>query len=264
MKKSVSFFDPQPERTQVWKCGGGTQSAAIAVLIADGRLPRPDIALMVDTGRENSNTFPYVSKWIVPAMRSVGVELSVIRKADFTNVDVFGGKDGNTILLPGFTDQAGRVGKLQNFCSGEWKRDAMSRWLRTQGVKQCDSWIGFSLDEMGRVFRARRQWDRPLFPLIELLVRRQACVEIVRGAGWDDPPRSSCWMCPNKGDDEWLDMKVNRPRDFAKAVKFERGVRNRDPHFWLHQSCRPLDQVPFTKLPLLWEEQGCGSGMCGV
>lgn len=38
--------------TQVWSCGGGTQSGAIASLIRLGKLPRPDYAFMTDTGRE--------------------------------------------------------------------------------------------------------------------------------------------------------------------------------------------------------------------
>jgi hypothetical protein len=50
--------------TEVWSCGGGTQSGAIAVLIAQGRLPKPDIAFMTNTGRERSSTWPFVDGFI--------------------------------------------------------------------------------------------------------------------------------------------------------------------------------------------------------
>ena len=45
------------KRNLIWSCGGGTQSAAIAALIVQGRLPIPDISLMVDTEREKSGTW---------------------------------------------------------------------------------------------------------------------------------------------------------------------------------------------------------------
>lgn len=40
------------ERTQVFSYGGGVQTAAICALIIQGRLPRPDIIVISDTGKE--------------------------------------------------------------------------------------------------------------------------------------------------------------------------------------------------------------------
>ena len=53
--------------TTVWSYGGGTQTAAIAVLILQGRLPKPDIAVMADTGREIASTWDYLRnlRWIL-------------------------------------------------------------------------------------------------------------------------------------------------------------------------------------------------------
>ena len=45
------------ERFSVWSSGGGTQSSAIGVLILKELLQRPDVALIVDTGRENPETW---------------------------------------------------------------------------------------------------------------------------------------------------------------------------------------------------------------
>ena len=38
--------------TNIWNYGGGAQSCAIAVLILQGRLPKPDFAVIADTGRK--------------------------------------------------------------------------------------------------------------------------------------------------------------------------------------------------------------------
>jgi len=55
---------------QVWSCGGGTQSGAIAELIRLGKLPVPDFAFMTNTGRERSSTWPFVDGFIRPALAS--------------------------------------------------------------------------------------------------------------------------------------------------------------------------------------------------
>lgn len=56
------------KRFQVWSSGGGTQSSAIAVLILKGLLPRPDAAVIADTGRENPETWEYLGNIVNPAL----------------------------------------------------------------------------------------------------------------------------------------------------------------------------------------------------
>lgn len=258
------FFNPQPDRTQVWSNGGGTQSTAIAALIVKRRLPKPDVAIMVDTERENSDTFEYFNEWTRPALESVGVNVRIIRKSQYATVDLTS-KNGKHILIPAFTYQSGRVGKLPTWCSGEWKRDVITRALRDDGIKHADQWIGFSLDEVKRIKADKRQWLRSIYPLIDLRMNRASCVRSVQEMGWPTPPRSSCWMCPNKGGREWAEMKRERPEDFAKAVAFEQQIRRHDSNMWLHESCQPLDTIDFD----VWDASplsspNCDSGLCFV
>ncbi len=53
-------------RTQLWSSGGGVQSAAIAALIVQGRIAPPDLAIIVDTEREQSTTWDYCSGLLIP------------------------------------------------------------------------------------------------------------------------------------------------------------------------------------------------------
>jgi hypothetical protein len=46
---------------------------AIAALIVTGKVPKPDLAVIADTGREKSATWDYLERYIVPALQSVGV-----------------------------------------------------------------------------------------------------------------------------------------------------------------------------------------------
>jgi hypothetical protein len=244
---------------QVWCCGGGTQSAAIGAAICSGKLPRPDLAIIVDTGRERSATWEYFDAELYPRLKFAGVCIERVRSDAFTRVQLFDIE--SSPLLPGFTTLDVK-GKLSNYCSGTWKRDVIERWLRSVGVKTCRLWFGISLDEMRRVRRPHRGWIQHYYPIVwELRLRRRGCLALLEALGWPRPPRSACWMCPNAGDEEWLDMKQNWPADFAAAVQLEREMRAVDPYFYLHMSCVPLDQVAFAD-GSVGEDAGCNTAFC--
>lgn len=248
------------ERTEIWNCGGGTQSAAIAALIVTGALPKPDLAVIVDTERERSSTWRYVDGWLIPALHDVGVTLHRVPKSRYATVDVWGGKDGNSLLVPAFTDRDGE-GKLPAFCSTEWKARVVQRWaVQEYGVTAATNWLGFSTDEAARAQNVTAgKWQRR-YPLLELGISRSACYALVRRIGWPAPPRSSCWMCPNHSDVEWDEIKRDDPADFALAVAFGADIQKRDSRAWLHNSCEPLDTVDFTKQGSLFG--ACNSGQC--
>jgi hypothetical protein len=247
---------------EVWSCGGGTQSGAIATLIKLGRLPRPDFAFMTDTGRERSSTWPFVDGFIRPQLAKVGLELQVIKASDFGGGSLFGGEDGKTVLMPGFTNLSGQVGKFSAFCSGNWKVRVGERFMqRACGIKKARNWIGISVEEMRRVRKQFRPWMELWYPLIQgVPMSRSQCVELIR-SHWDGHiPHSACYMCPNMGNAEWIDMKLNWPGDFAAACAVEAEVRAVDPHWFCHPSCVPLAEVDFFAQTTMFPERGCTSG----
>ena len=248
------------QNAEVWSCGGGTQSGAIALLIAQGKLPKPDIAYMIDTQREKSSTWPFVDGFIRPLLSGAGVDLVIVQKNRFATVDLFSLQGG--LLMPGFTTINGNVGKLEPFCSGEWKRDVGSRYLRSIGVESATVWIGISIDEMRRVRTPRRKWLQLSYPLIFTIpMRRDQCVELIRSTGWTaEIPHSACFMCPNQSDAEWIDMKLNYPDDFSKACAIEAEVQLKDQHFYLHPSCIPLGTVDFFAQSTMFADRGCTNG----
>lgn len=242
----------------VWMYGGGVQSCAIAALIVQGKIKPPDVAVIADTGREKQSTWDYLRDVIQPELE---FKIEVVDKADFATVDLWRGDTG---LLPVYSDQSGDVSKLPTYCSNEWKRRVIERWLRSRGIKKFRKWIGFSLDEATRIIRMRDADDSVYFPLVDdTPIRRHECISLVEKQGWPTPPRSSCWMCPNMRHDEWQDLKENYPEEFAKAVKLEIEVRKKDPHAFFHRSCKPLDQVDFEREPDLFNRP-CDSGLCFI
>lgn len=244
--------------TNVWSCGGGVQSVAIAALIVNGILPKPDLSVIIDTERERSSTWLYYDSVLKPVLLSVGVDLIRVKKSEFATVDIWGGEDGETFLPGGYYQ--GR--KAPQFCSNEWKARVVHRWMRKQGVQSAKMWMGISIDEMRRVRQSRLGWIENYYPLIYLRMNRSSCVKAVRDIGWPDAPRSACWMCPNAGDREWIEMKNASPNDFEMAVAFERELRLRQPEVTLHPSGKTLDTIDFGERQMTIGDS-C-DGMCFV
>ncbi len=84
----------------VWSYGGGTQSIAIALLVASGKLPKPDLIVFADTGREASETFEYTERHVSPLLASIGLTIETASH-DLSKVDLYkrtGKKE--TLLIP--------------------------------------------------------------------------------------------------------------------------------------------------------------------
>mgnify|MGYP000440959959 FL=1 len=251
------------QRTQLWASGGGVQSAAIAALIVSGKIAPPNLAVIVDTEREQSTTWAYMDAVITPALATVGIVLHRVRKSEYATVDVWGGADGESLLIPAFTNQSGEIGKLPTFCSNEWKTRVVQRWAAAQGVKKCDTWLGISVDEKRRAKKpSTGKWSYR-HPLIELGMNRGDCDAFVRSMGWPQPPRSSCWKCPNHLQEEWRDIRDNKPQDWRKAVAFDKWMRKRDPHAFLHPDCVPLDEANLEDSNAVMFSH-CDSGLCFI
>jgi hypothetical protein len=223
-----------------WSYGGGVQSACIAVLIAQGKLPKPDYIVMADTGREASETWEYTGKYIKPLFESLGLKLTIIPHS-YATVDFYSAS--GKALIPAYTNSGN--GKLPTFCSVKWKQRPVRRWMREQGIRQSVLWMGISLDEIDRMRISDVKWIENHYPLVfDVPMRRFECVKLVEKFGLPTPPRSSCWMCPNRSNEEWLRLQ-HYLDDWNHAVKV-------DQEIWtaygarLHQTCQPLDQVDFT------------------
>jgi hypothetical protein len=245
--------------TKLWSCGGGTQSAAMAALIIQGRIEKPDAAVMVDTEREKSQTWRYMRTVVQPALSAFGLTVEVVSKSEFATVDIYA-LNGD-LLLPVFTSDGGR---LSGFCSNEWKRRVVQRWCRSKGYDPVENWLGYSLDEAKRVKSAEAKWWQPRYPLIELRLRRSDCIQIVEAMGWPTPPRSACWMCPHMTNAEWRQMQAVDPADFQRAIVLDELIREEDANVFVHRSGKPLRDADLGADDGQGVLFGCDSGQCFV
>jgi len=215
----------------VWSYGGGRQSVALAVLVEQGKLPRPELAVFADTGREDSATMVYHREHVASFL-----DLE-IAPHELATVDLW--SSGGSLLIPAFTS----TGKLPTYCSVEWKRRVVSRFLRAKGygpARPIDLWLGISLDEIERARDSDVAWIRHRFPLLDLRLTRHDCERIIADAGMPPAPKSSCWMCPFRSREQWRDLRDNRPADWDKAVALDAAIRERDPNVFVHRDRLPL------------------------
>lgn len=248
---------PAPPETLVWSYGGGIQTACIAVLIKEGILPRPDVSVIADTSREKGTTWEYLDNIIRPYLAPLGVEIEVMPH-EVSRKDLY--DESGLTLIPAYTETA-RIGA---FCSGEWKRDAIERWLRSKGVRRCTMWIGYSLDELRRVPRKdHRGWCKQEYPLIDKMINRTMCKGIILKAGLPLPIKSRCWCCPHQNDEEWAQIKAS-PEEWAKAVRLENEINAGDPlkeRLYLYKNRVPLPLAEFKPGPaeptLVCEGESC-------
>ncbi len=237
--------------------GGGIQSVAMGVLIVEGVLPRPDVVVIADTGREVQSTWDHVEDVMTPYLARVGLAVEIVPHS-LARKDLYDAS--GLTLIPAYTrkedgkDLWGNMlhteGRKAAFCSGEWKRDVMERWLRLKGATTAEQWIGFSLDEKRRVKKDHRPWCKLRFPLIEKGITREMCKAIIRAAGLPLPHKSRCWMCSHQTDEEWAEVKAS-PDEFAKAVALEKEINEADPDrsadLFLYSGRVPLEMADFTK-----------------
>lgn len=251
------------KRAIIHSYGGGVQSAAIAVLVVRGDLPRPDRIVMADTGREATLTWDYLKNHIQPLLGAVGLEVEVAPHS-LASVDTHAKSGDGRPLFPVFTDTGGR---LPNLCSVEWKRRVVGRWLRLQGYGSqmpVEQWLGISKDEVHRAKPSDLKWASISFPLLDLGLSRSDCITLVKAAGLPEPPRSSCWMCAFRSDAEWRSLRDRGDGDWEKAVALDESIRNNGVagKLYIHRTAKPLAEVAFKH-----EGQGdifdmCEEGRC--
>ncbi len=255
------------DRVQLWSCGYGRQSVLILGLIKRGDLPKPDHVVGVDTNRERSSSWRYVDAVFRPELEEMGVPFTVIDRTRYATVDLWSGEGGESCVLPGYTTQGETgEGKLPEYCSAHWKGKVVQRWAREQDgwfEQGVDCWLGISGEERARRRNSTTKWYQKVYPLLDKCPSHVSRVyDLCEEFGWPEPVRSCCWMCPNMANEEWQSLRDEDPDDFAKAVCVEAAIRERDPHFYLHESKVPL---PLADLSVKQERTlfgGCSSGMC--
>ncbi len=207
-------FTPPSADTIVQKLsyGAGKQTFAMLVLIEQGKLPKPDLIIMADTGREIPETYHHLNTVAIPLIERLGIPFHIVKRDENEDIYQYHMRHQLTPIWP--------------TCTSEFKLYPMARKIRTlyeikNGVHSIDSWIGITTDEAHRATPTYVAYERKVFPLLDLGLSRQDCINLTLSAGYPVPPKSGCDICPHK---DWELLYTQNPEMFQSALELEQNA----------------------------------------
>lgn len=277
---------------RILSLGAGVQSTTLALMICDGDLPRVDGAIFADTQGEPQTVYEQVDL-LEKEFERVGIPLYRVSTGDLAEDSI--NPAHRYASIPYFVrNPDGSEGMGRRQCTSEYKlRPIMLKCRELLGAKPPDfrsvpkgkvveQWVGFSTDEFYRADNKRDVlYATKRYPLLEIGMSRKDCQKWLEKRGWGHTAKSACVFCPYHGNKQWRDTRDNHPEEWAKAVAFDKAIRNGGARglplngkAYLHRSRVPLDEAPidrwtrneFSELQLdLFEDgdpDGCGPFGC--
>lgn len=274
--------------------GCGRQSSTIFLMSCLGELPKLDHAIFADTGDETADVYEY-RDFLADMGRQHGVEVHTVSRQGPAISEHAKDRvtEGRRLDKPPFWTHGkdGREACINRDCTREWKISVIrrktkellglkpaARWPKELAV---ETWLGIAADERRRMKVSVEPWQRYWHPLLEEpwvdgyaklsfdAMTTEACLAWIRKHGFPEPPYSSCWHCPFRGNRRWRDLRDNHPDDWEKACQLDEHIRTRRIHgmggdVYLHRSLVPLRiaQIDDTDKGSLFGDE-C-SGVCGV
>ena len=249
---------------RVLSLGAGVQSTVLALMAADGTLPKPDAAIFADTGWEPKRVYDHLDR-LTLVLAEAGIPVFLVAsgnlRADsidpahrFASVPYF-------VRNPDGTEGMGR-----RQCTSEYKLKPIKVKVRellgyphpkpVPRAMFAEQWIGFSTDEVHRVRDTLDvKYTRPRYPLLELGMSRKDCTRWLKAHGWGSVAKSACIGCPFHGNAQWRDLRDNSPEEWADAVEFDQAIRKGgarglplNGEAFLHRSRIPLSIAPIDRV----------------
>lgn len=247
---------------QVLSFGAGTQSTAMLLLVAEGRLKKPDIVMFADTGSETLSTYTHVHEWAIPFCQKHAIPFEIV-SSDKGKLHEFYLEKRNIPMIG--------IAK----CTKDFKITPIRQRLREivgkkNGICLVNCWIGITMDEDHRRHPGDVKWIVNTYPFLDdVKMTRRQCIELLADRGVE-VGKSGCWLCPYQPKKNWLKLRRSDPDLFEFAAKMEEATdeRLRENGRRLHVGfmgekarLRELSQIPD-----LWsfEDVKCDSGACFI
>jgi hypothetical protein len=280
--------------------GAGVQSSTMLLMAHHGMIPRPDYAIFADTGHEPRHscvTDPKTGEkisggiygWLDYLESVTDIPILRVTEGSLAQDSLYIGtnrKTGNKWIgnhIPAYLIGGEKKGMFGRTCTSNYKIKPIHRKIRELlGVRRVSKrmdykatvYVGISTDEASRMKPAQTPYIENAWPLIDLGMTRQDCIDWLSINEYPIPARSACTFCPLRSDKDWRELKAESPLDFQEAVEFEKQLQAALLHIdgfpsipYLHDSGLFLDQVDFsgaeTNAQLDRFENEC-EGLCGV
>lgn len=260
--------------------GGGVQSTALIVLAVQGKLDeivsgKIDAALFANVGDDSEfpATLSYVREVMQPWAAERGLPVHelhrVKRGGDSETLWENLTREGSRSLNIPIRMANGAPGNRN--CTATFKMKVVGKWLKANGASKenpATICIGISMDEMHRANNKKVEpYEQAVYPLLDLGLDRQDCINIIARAGLPVPPKSSCFFCPFHKPSEWRRMRRDEPELFGRAQLLEdllnerRATLGKD-EVWLTRFGKRLSDACSEEQPSLWSDGEMNDGQC--
>lgn len=262
---------------RVLSFGAGVQSSALLLMSENGVVPPVDFAIFADTQAEPEEVNSWLKK--IRLIAKTPIHVATYGNIEHMTIEHWQGRKKWSSGQPPFYTRHpdGKGGMLMRHCTREFKVRVVDREIRKQlGIgprgkikTKITLLMGISYDEMERMRISTQAWKTNEYPLVDLELRRQDCIDYVEKFGIGKPPRSACFFCPYKSDAEWRRLRDEHPADWKRAVEFDSKIRRANNErmtneFFVHRSRVPLDQADISKDERQMTMLDECEGMCGV
>lgn len=263
---------------RILSLGAGVQSSTLALMIARGDLPMVDAAIFADTGAEPAGVYEWLN-WLETQL-PFPVHRVMYKQGLLENIkaSVRGGRFAGA---PFYTESDTGGGTLRRQCTREFKVQPITAKIRelcglAKGQRAGNKvrvvqLLGISLDEAIRMKPSRDKWIKHEWPLVDMRITRQQCLQWMSERDYPMPAKSACTFCPYHNDALWRDMKLNDQSSWKQAVEVDEmiraGVRGTTQKLYLHRSMQPLALVDFRNAADFGQLDAFNNeceGMCGV
>lgn len=252
-------------KLKILSLGAGVQSSTLLLMACKGIIEKPNLAIFSDTGWESQATYIHL-EWLKIEAGKHGIEVLTCDNGNIRDKMMISVDLGERIKasMPCFVDNGGKIGMMRRQCTYEYKITPIKKTIRKvlgliphqRAPKDCvEQWIGFSTDEVQRVFARKK--DRMTFlrfPLLEMNMSRTDCQKWLYDNYQIVVPKSSCIGCPFHDNNAWKSLPANEFKDaceFDKAIRYQVGMRGTS---YLHRSCKPLEDVDFRSTQEIMEQ----------
>ena len=202
--------------------GAGVQSTVLALMTADGTLPKVDGAIFADTGWEPRRVYDHLAALRI-VLDAAGIPLHMVSKGNLRSDSL--DPDHRYASVPYFVrNPDGSEGMGRRQCTSEYKLAPIGRkvrellgasapdFRRVPKGRIAEQWIGFSTDEIHRVSDNNHvSYVRRCYPLLDLEMSRKDCQRWLDAHGWTGVAKSACIGCPFHGNAQWRDLRDNHP-----------------------------------------------------
>ena len=111
------------------------------------------------------------------------------------------------------------------WCTRDFKVRPIHRFYRSlnRPVRQ---YIGIAADEIHRIRHDHHPDIENLYPLVDLGISRQGCIDIIQQANLPVPPKSGCYFCPFNSADRWRTLNSEHPELVESAISLEENSKH--------------------------------------